>query len=143
MTASVLSGSGVFQPLDPEFQRDPYPFYRAFRDSGALVKDGATQWIAARHEVVAALLRHDGLRSEWPEQFQALRMGQTAARDFLLRVVLHREGAAHTALRHTLSERMRTVPAAVIAERIAAGGPDRTARRGRRQPRVGRHRPAR
>lgn len=115
----TLKRTPAFQPTDPEFLRDPYPCYRALREAGPLLKEGATQWVASGHAVVQELMRHEGVRSDWPEPFQALRMGDGAAKDFLLRVLLHREGPSHTALRQILSGTMRRVPTAVTQRRIA------------------------
>lgn len=115
----VAAPSGVFQPLDPAFQADPYPFYRELRDAGPILKDGVTQFVASRHETVAALLRSEAVHSEWPEPFQSLRMGEGAAKDFLLRVVLHREGSRHLLLRQILGASMRIMTPAVTAQRIA------------------------
>src|SRR4051812_23368093 len=109
MTVPTLR-PGVFDPLDPAFLEDPYPAYARLRATGPIVRDGATQWVVARHEHVAALLRDPRLRSEWPEPFQQMRVGAGAGKDFLLRVLLHREGADHDALRRLLTATMHTTP---------------------------------
>ncbi|WP_422768963.1 cytochrome P450 [Plantactinospora sp. WMMC1484] len=115
----VAAPTGVFQPLDPAFQADPYPCYRRLRDAAPILKDGVTQFVASRHEIVAHLLRSEGVRSDWPEPFQSLRMGDGPAKDFLLRVVLHREGPQHLLLRQVLGAGMRIMSPAATARRIA------------------------
>ncbi len=113
MTVPTLR-PGVFDPLDPAFLDDPYPVYARLRAAGPIVRDGATQWVVARHEHVAALLRDPRLRSEWPEPFQQMRVGAGAGKDFLLRVLLHREGADHDVLRRLLNGTMHATPGAEL-----------------------------
>jgi cytochrome P450 len=112
--------NAVFDPLDPQFLDDPYPTYARLRDAGPAVRDGATQWVVARHEHVARLLRDPRLRSEWPPQFQQMRMGEGASRDFLLHVLLHREGADHTLLRRLLNATMHATPGGELRASITA-----------------------
>jgi cytochrome P450 len=112
--------NAVFDPLDPEFLDDPYPIYARLRDAGPIVRDGATQWVVARHEHVARLLRDPRLRSEWPEQFQQMRMGEGASRDFLLHVLLHREGIDHTLLRRLLNATMHATTGAELRASITS-----------------------
>ncbi|KAA2265782.1 cytochrome P450 [Solihabitans fulvus] len=117
---SLLSQrTSVFDPLDPAFLDDPYPCYARLRAAGPMVRDGAAQWVVARHEHVARLLRHPGLRSEWPESFQQMRVGEGAAGDFLRRVLLHREGPDHTVLRRLLGSTMQATPGAALRECVA------------------------
>jgi cytochrome P450 len=111
--------TAAFDPLDLDFLDDPYPTYARLRAAGPIVQDGVTQWVVARHEHVARLLRDPRLRSNWPEPFQRMRMGAGAARDFLLRVVLHREGPDHATLRRLLNETMRATPGPVLRDSIA------------------------
>ena len=118
MTVPTLR-PGVFDPLAPEFLEDPYPTYARLRAAGPIVRDGAAQWVVARHEHVSRLLRHPGLSSEWPEGFQRMRIGDGPAKDFLLRVVLHREGADHGTLRALLGETMRATPGAELRASVA------------------------
>jgi cytochrome P450 len=111
-----------FDPLDPAFLDDPYPVYARLRAAGPVVRDGATQWVVARYEHVARMLREPGLRSDWPPQFQRMRIGEGAASDFLVRVLLHREGQAHELLRRVLNATMHSTPSAELrrcAARVA------------------------
>jgi len=124
----------VFDPLDPAFLDDPYPIYARLRAAGPIVRDGPAQWVVARHEHVARLLRHPGLRSEWPEPFQQMRMGDGAAKDFLLRVLLHREGPNHALLRKLLSGTMHATPGPELracVARVADAQLDRALQAGR------------
>jgi cytochrome P450 len=118
----------VFDPLAPEFLDDPYPTYARLRDAGPIVRDGATQWVVARHEHVAKLLRDPRLRSEWPEGFQRMRMGEGASHDFLLHVLLHREGADHALLRRLLNATMHATTGAELRASVAAVADARIAR---------------
>lgn len=103
-----------FDPLSPAFLNDPYPFYERLRAAGPAVRLGATQWVIARHAQVSAMLRDQRLRSEWPEDFQRMRIGDGAGKEFLLRSVLHREGSAHAELRRLLGSCLRLTPAAEL-----------------------------
>jgi cytochrome P450 len=109
MTAEAASAL-EFDPLDPAFLDDPYPFYEPLRAAGPAVRLGATQWVIARHAQVSSLLRDQRLRSEWPEDFQRMRIGDGAGKEFLLRSLLHREDSAHTQLRRLLSACLRLTP---------------------------------
>lgn len=119
----------VFDPTTPEFLRDPYPFYERLRAAGPIVRDGPAQWIAARHSAVAALLRDDRLTSEWPDPFQRMRVGEGAAKDFLLRSVLHRQGPDHAVLRRLLLRSLHATPVERV-EQIVVGVVDDAIRRG-------------
>jgi cytochrome P450 len=101
----------AFDPLAPSFLEDPYPSYAQLRAAGPLVRDGATQWVAARYAPVAQLLRDPRLRGDWPEGFQAMRVGPNATKDFLFRVLLHREDAEHADLRRLLNACMHVLSA--------------------------------
>lgn len=123
----------VFDPLAPDFLDDPYPTYARLRGAGPVVRDGATQWVVARYEQVAGLLRDPRLRSEWPEPFQRMRMGDGAAKDFVLHSVLHREGADHTQLRRLLNTTMHATSATEVrgsAAAVADAALDRAVRTG-------------
>lgn len=123
-----------FDPLTPAFLDDPYPFYGPLRAAGPAVRQGATQWVIARHAQVAALLRDQRLHSQWPEDFQRMRIGDGPGKDFLLHSVLHREGAVHSRLRKLLGACLRLSPAAdlrVLIGQLVNGCLDRALEAGR------------
>ncbi|MBV9447195.1 MAG: cytochrome P450 [Streptosporangiaceae bacterium] len=109
----------VFDPVDPAFLEDPYPCYAQIRDAGPLVRLGPTQWVTGRHAQVTRLLRDPRLRNEWPEPFQRMRLGDGEVKDFLLRLMLYREGTDHTQLRRFLSAIMHATPAAELRSYVA------------------------
>ncbi len=111
-------GQPVFDPLDPAFLDDPYPFYELLRDAGPAVRLGAAQWVIARHAQVWQLLRDPRLRSEWPADFQQMRIGPGAGQEFLLRSVLHSEGERHSQLRKLLGACMRVVSSSQLRQEV-------------------------
>jgi cytochrome P450/thioesterase domain-containing protein/protoporphyrinogen oxidase/acyl carrier protein len=67
--ANTLTGAGqqrgsaettiAFNPLDPAFINDPYPFYRALRETAPIhYEDSIGGWVFTRHDDVSQLLRH-------------------------------------------------------------------------------------
>ena len=46
-----------FNPLDPAFIADPYPFYRRLRETAPVFKTPQGLWLITRHEDVAFALR--------------------------------------------------------------------------------------
>ena len=47
----------AFNPLDPAFIADPYPFYRALRETAPVFKTPQGFWLMTRYEDVAFALR--------------------------------------------------------------------------------------
>ncbi len=47
----------VFQPLDPAFIADPYPFYRRLREAAPVTRTSLGYWLVSRYEDVALVLR--------------------------------------------------------------------------------------
>jgi cytochrome P450 len=109
----------AFDPVDPAFLENPYPCYERLRAAGPIVRLGPTQWLAARHAQVARLLRDTRLRNEWPESFQAMRLGDGPVKDFLLRLMLYREDPDHAELRRFLSGILHATPQAELRALIA------------------------
>lgn len=89
-----------FQPTSADFISDPYRFYPTL--TAPVVKDGPTQWLISGHREVTALLRHPGLRGDWPLPFQQLRVGPGPTSVFISDILLHREGNEHAELRRAL-----------------------------------------
>jgi cytochrome P450 len=51
------SDSIVFNPLDPAFLADPYPFYRRLRETAPVFKTPMGFWLLSRYDDIAASLR--------------------------------------------------------------------------------------
>ena len=56
-TTAPASAPIEFNPLSPEFIRDPYPFYRRLRTAAPMFKTPFGPYLATRYEDVAAVLR--------------------------------------------------------------------------------------
>jgi cytochrome P450 len=109
----------VFDPVDPAFLENPYPCYEQIRAAGPVVRLGPTQWVTGRHAQVTQLLRDPRLHNEWPESFQRMRLGDGEVKDFLLRLMLYREGTDHTQLRRFLNGIMHSTPMAELRSYVA------------------------
>jgi hypothetical protein len=58
MSRPVVDGAPlVFDPLDPAFLADPYPFYRRLREQAPVFKAEQGFWLLSRYEDVASSLR--------------------------------------------------------------------------------------
>jgi cytochrome P450 len=57
MTPPSPTGSLIFDPLDPAFIADPYPFYRRLRQEAPVFKASQGFWLLTRYEDVAFSLR--------------------------------------------------------------------------------------
>ena len=56
--AAVMDGAPLeFDPLDPAFIADPYPFYRRLREEAPVFKTPQGFWLLTRYEDVAFALR--------------------------------------------------------------------------------------
>src|SRR5471030_1540838 len=51
------SDSIVFNPLDPAFIADPYPFYHRLRETAPVFKTPMGFWLLSRYDDIAASLR--------------------------------------------------------------------------------------
>ncbi|WP_241266624.1 cytochrome P450 [Streptomyces scabichelini] len=83
---------------------DPYPVYRRLREYGPVCRGGPGQWVFSRHAEVSALLREPRLGREFPEQYQAISIGQGPANDYLQRIIINRDSDAHVRLRRLLTK---------------------------------------
>lgn len=83
---------------------DPNPVYRRLREYGPVARGGPGQWVFPRHAEVSALLRDPRLGREYPERYQALSIGEGPANDYLRRIIINRDGEAHTRLRRLLTK---------------------------------------
>ncbi|MEV0289158.1 cytochrome P450 [Kribbella sp. NPDC050820] len=113
MSTPLTAIGALFQPMSAGFIADPYEFYA--RLPGPLVKDGSLQWIASGHEAVDTLLRHRGLRGDWPLEFQQLRVGPGPTSEFIADIVLHREGTDHAVFRGLLGGVLRGLDVELVA----------------------------
>lgn len=55
--SETTTAAPIFNPLSPEFIRDPYPFYRQLRDHDPLWPSPFGYRLASRHADIAAILR--------------------------------------------------------------------------------------
>jgi hypothetical protein len=66
MTPPALGGAPLeFNPLDPAFIADPYPFYRRLRETAPVFKTPQGLWLLTRHDDVAFALRDKRLGKDF------------------------------------------------------------------------------
>ncbi len=95
----------------PEFHRNPYEIYRAFREQGALLDLGVGSYVATSHELVREAFRRPDLRAGMGPDYLASGGGDDrwAERSpstwrFATQAMLFRNGADHTRLRKLVSK---------------------------------------
>jgi cytochrome P450 len=125
----------VFDPRDPDFLADPYPWFARLRAAGEVHRhDGLGMAVAVSHRAASAVLRHRALGRSWtdatpPERFVSFNLLHRNS-------LLENEPPAHTRLRRAISsafgrghvERLRGKVAELagtmvddLAEQIGAG----------------------
>jgi cytochrome P450 len=92
----------VFNPLSPEFIRDPYPYYRRLRDHDPLWPSPFGYRLASRHADIAAILRDRRFGKAYAARMQK-RYGEHAMEEPALRTMrvwmLNLDPPDHTRLR--------------------------------------------
>jgi len=63
-------GPLTFDPLDPAFLADPYPFYRRLREEAPLFRTEQGFWLLSRHEDVTAALRDRRFGKDFAESMR-------------------------------------------------------------------------
>lgn len=99
---------------------DPYPVYRRLREYGPVCRGGPGQWVFSRHAEVSALLRDPRLGREYPEEYQALSIGEGPANDYLQRIVINRDRDSHARLRRLLTKALNPAMVRSLAQPIRA-----------------------
>jgi cytochrome P450 len=103
MTPPVAdSGSITFNPLDPAFIADPYPFYHRLRETAPVFKTPMGFWLLSRYEDIAMALRDKRFGKDFAASVQrkygADRMKEPAIAN-LARTMLVVDPPDHTRLR--------------------------------------------
>jgi cytochrome P450 len=107
-----------FDSSDPDFLADPYATYAKLRKAGRVCRGGLGQLVVTRYADVDRLLANNRLGSQFPPAYYALAAGEGPARDFLERIVLHRDGALHRRLRKLIARHFSSAAQARLVEGI-------------------------
>lgn len=103
MSTSTTAGTTVptFDVLSAPFlsRDEELDEYRRLRRAGPVAKGGLGQWAITRHAHVSTLLRDRRLVHHMPREYLEFAFGTGALADFRERVILNRDGDAHTRLR--------------------------------------------
>ena len=95
--------SVTFNPMDPEFVRDPYPTYHRLRAEDPVHHSPLGFWVLTRYEDVVTALRDSRLAKEAITAFVAARLGRTPAPVAALSM-LDRDPPDHTRLRSLVNK---------------------------------------
>jgi cytochrome P450 len=96
------SGSIAFNPLDPAFIADPYPFYHRLRETAPVFKTPMGFWLLSRYDDIAFALRDKRFGKDFAANIQrrygANRMAEPAIAN-LSHTMLVIDPPDHTRLR--------------------------------------------
>lgn len=101
----------IFNPFDPGFRRDPYPFYRRLREEAPLFKGPFDMPVLSRYADCAAMLRHpqassDARKSANYDEFLALQAPADREQQIMenMQTFLFLDPPDHTRLRGLVSQ---------------------------------------
>jgi len=93
----------LFNPFEPEFHADPYPFYRRLREQDPVHRTPMGFWVLTRYDDCVAVLRDPRFgREEFQQMLAAVYGGEDS--DRLPRSMLFRDPPDHTRLRALVSK---------------------------------------
>jgi len=104
---SQIAEKPLYDPLHPDFVRDPYPFYRRLRESDPLHRSPAGFWILTRHAEISTLLRDRRLRRNFDDlltAFYGMAWHGEPVWGYPLQTVLFANPPRHGRLRAVLSK---------------------------------------
>jgi cytochrome P450 len=110
--------SPKFDALDPGLAHNPYEVYARLRKAARVCRGGPGEFVITRHADVAALLDDGRLQSEFPDEYYRLSAGGGPAAGFLERIMLHRHGPRHRAIRRVLGPYFDAPALGRLRERI-------------------------
>src|ERR1700736_5390454 len=125
MTPPALDGAPLeFNPLDPAFIADPYPFYRGLRETAPVFKTPQGLWLVTRYDDVTFALRDKRFGKDFVGNLER-RYGNLARMDepavaSLARTMLVLDPPDHTRLRSLVTKAFTARRVADIRPRIKA-----------------------
>ncbi len=123
MTSPGVERAPVFDPLDPAFIADPYPFYRELREKAPVFKTPMGFWLVSRYEDVALVLRDKRFGKDFEgnmvRRYGSSRMEEPAIAS-LARTMLVLDPPDHTRLRGLVTKAFTARRVADMRPRIAA-----------------------
>lgn len=115
--------AATFQPLDPAFIADPYPFYRRLRETAPVMRTPLGYWLVTRYEDAALALRDRRFGKDFAANMER-RYGKTAMEEpaisSLARTMLVLDPPDHTRLRGLVAKAFTARRIADMRPRIAA-----------------------
>lgn len=125
MTPPVSDGAPIeFNPLDPAFIADPYPFYRRLRESAPVVKTPQGFWLITRYEDVAFALRDKRFGKDFAGNMERRYGGSAGMQEpaiaSLARTMLVLDPPDHTRLRGLVTKAFTARRVADMRSRIKA-----------------------
>ena len=122
MTSPGVEPAPVFNPLDPAFIADPYPFYRALRERAPVFKTPMGFWLVSRYEDVALVMRDKRFGKDFEgnmiRRYGTSRMEEPAIAS-LARTMLVLDPPDHTRLRGLVTKAFTARRVADMRPRIA------------------------
>ena len=94
----------LFNPFQPEFHADPYPFYRRLREEDPVHQSPLGFWVLTRYDDCVAVLRDPRFGREEFQQMLAAVYGDGSEKPALPRSMLFRDPPDHTRLRALVSK---------------------------------------
>jgi pimeloyl-[acyl-carrier protein] synthase len=94
----------LFNPFQPEFHADPYPFYRRLREQDPVHQSPMGFWVLTRYDDCVAVLRDQRFGREEFQQMLSAVYGDETEKPQLPRSMLFRDPPDHTRLRALVSK---------------------------------------